>query len=124
VIKVGKAAVKRAGRKWVLSGGTECVFPFPEKFCSTPARWGLGQALWYRGRRPGVWNRSYAPMYEISLPLVPGQVYHLTCWLLGDRVYGPYGYTNLWYRVRNGGYVSDALLYTGTNDVISGVAHC
>jgi hypothetical protein len=124
-LRVGKRAVKRAGKEWLESGGTECVFPFPEKFCSVATtRWGLGQAVWSNGRPPGVWNRTYAPRREISEPLVPGKVYYLTCWLLGDRVYGPFGSTNLWYRVTNGGYVSDALLYTGTNDVIPGVAHC
>ena len=55
---------------------------------------------------------------------MPGNVYYLTCWLLGARVAGPYGNTDLWYRVTNGGYVSDALLYTGTNYVIPGVVHC
>jgi hypothetical protein len=125
VLRVGKAAVRRAAREWITSGGTECVFPFPERFCSVAnTRWGLGQAVWYNARPPGVWNRTFRPRYEISAPLVPGKVYYLTCWGLGDRVYGPFGYTNLWYRVANGGYVSDALLYTGTNDVIPGVAHC
>ncbi len=124
VLRVGKAAIKRAGKEWLMSDGTECVFPFPERFCSVPRRWGLGQALWYNGLRPGVWNRPYGARHQISDQLVPGRVYYLTCWVLGDRVYGPYGYTNLWYRVTNGGYVPDAVLYTGTNDVIPGVAHC
>jgi hypothetical protein len=120
---VAKRVIKRAGRKWLTSGGTECVFPFPDRFCTQRARNGLGQAL-YWGGPPGVWSRTYSPRREISSPLVVGQVYYLTCWLLGDRIYGPYGSTDLWYRVTNGGYVSDALLYTGTNYVIRGVAHC
>ena len=120
---VAKRTIKRAGKKWILSGGTECVFPFPQQFCTQQARNGLGQALYFGGP-PGVWNRGFSPRRQISAPLLVGRVYYLTCWVLGDRVNGPYGSTNLWYRVANGGYVSDALLYTGTNDVIRGVAHC
>ncbi len=124
--KVAVSAIKRSGRKWLESGGTVCVFPFPQAFCIAQEErvWGLGQAVWYNGLRPGVWNRTYSRQYEVTQPLIPGSVYYLTCWQLGDRVDGPWGSTDLWYRVVSGGYVSDALLYTGTNAVIAGVAHC
>jgi hypothetical protein len=126
VMGVAKYKIKRSARKYLSSGGTECEFPFPKRFCSKQRRqasWGLGQAVWYYGR-PGVWNRKYSRQYEVSAPLVPGRVYWLTCWRPGDRVNGPYGSTDLWYRVPSGGYVSDALLYTGTNNVIPGVDRC
>jgi hypothetical protein len=122
-LRFSKFVIKRSAKKWIKSGGTECQFPFPERFCTQRAREGLGQAVYYRGT-PGVWSRSVSPRHEVGAPLVVGSVYYLSCWLLGDRIYGPYGSTDLWYRLRNGGYVSDALLYTGTNYVISGVAHC
>ena len=71
-----------------------------------------------------MWSRPFGARHEVNAPLIPGQVYDLTCWALGDRVYGPFGYTNLWYRLTLGGYVPDALLYTGTNNVYPGVRHC
>jgi hypothetical protein len=122
--RFSKRVIRRSVSEWLSSGGTECQFPLPESFCSVRTRWGLGQALWYNGLRPGVWNRTYSPRFQVRQPLVPGYVYYLSCWRLGDRISGPYGSTNLWYFVPNGGYVSDALLYTGTNSVISGVRHC
>lgn len=125
VTRVGKAVIKYKWRKWVRSRWTDCEPPFPRSFCSRRLQyWGLGQAYWYKGAGPGVWNRPFSPRHEVSQALIPGAVYWLTCWRLGERVYGPYTYTNLWYRVVNGGYVSDALLYTGTDDVIPGVDHC
>ncbi len=79
----------------------------------------------YVGGVPGVWTRSYSPRQLFGPSLVVGRVYYLTCWVLGDRINGLYGSTtNLWYRVTNGGYVSDAFLYTGTDYVINGVEHC
>ena len=132
--RVGKEAGDQAldaATEWILSGGTECSFPFPQRFCSSRWRtsapgpvWGLGEAMWYYGRPPGVWSRPFGQRYEISRPLVPGTVYWLTCWTIGDRVYGPWGSNDLWYRVTNGGYTPDALLYTGTNYAIPGVRRC
>jgi hypothetical protein len=122
--KVARKTITNAGETWFESGGTECVFPFPQKFCVQRTVWGLGQALWYNGRRPGVWSRTVRPRHEVNQPLVANVVYDLTCWALGERVNGPYGSTDLWYRVVSGGYVSDALLYTGTNYVYPGVRHC
>ena len=100
--------------------------PFPSSFCSTRLeRWGLGQALWYRGQVPGVWNRTYSRQYQTSQPLTPRYMYWLTCWRYGDRVYGPYKSTTIWYRAAyRGGYVSGALLYTGSWNQIPGMPYC
>jgi hypothetical protein len=119
-----KREIKSSVRDWLISGGTDCQFPLPESFCSWRPRLGLGQAVSYYGRAPGVWNRPSSPRYEVSQPLVPGRVYYLYCWQYGESIRGPLGTTSLWYRVSNGGYVSDAFLYTGTNSAIPGVRRC
>lgn len=89
--------------------------------------WGLGQALRAtNGLPPGVWNRSFSRQYEVTAPLLVGQVYYLTCWQYGDNVVGPYGDSVLWYRVTSGGFVSNALLYTGVGPrrLLAGVDRC
>lgn len=125
---VAKGVLIKKATAYIASGGTDCSGITPDRFCSSrvdDGRLGLGQAMLSTdGRRPGVWDRTYSRQYEVAQPLVPGQVYYLSCWLLGDRVVGPYGSTDLWYRLWGSGYVSDALLYTGTNYQIPGVRRC
>jgi len=126
--RAGRKAIRTAAEEFLESDGEQCGYPLPETFCDRRpiagrVRWGVGQALLYNGRPPGVWNRPSTPRSLIGA-LVPNAVYYLTCWTLGDRVSGPFVSTDLWYRLVSGGYVSDALLYTGTNDVITGVRHC
>ena len=121
--KVARKKIVKSYDTYVRSNGTVCEFPFPARFCAP--RYGLGQAVPDRaGAAPGVWSWSWSPRREISRPLVIGEVYYLYCWQLGDQVTGIYGSTYLWYRVSNGGYVSDALLFTGTNDVLPNVPRC
>ena len=123
--KVGAAVIKYEYRKWLRSRGRDCDPPFPGTFCSQRLRrWGLGQALWHRGRVPGVWNNPFRPRYEVGRPLTPRFTYWLTCWTVGERLIGPYKNTNVWYWAATGGYVSDALLYTGAPNVIPGVDPC
>jgi hypothetical protein len=46
--KVGREVIENAGATYFESGGTECEFPLPARFCSQKrAVWGLGQALAY-----------------------------------------------------------------------------
>jgi hypothetical protein len=126
--QVGRKAVKSVV-KWRRSGGTRCDPPFPKRFCQArpSARrpmWGLGTALSYNGSRPGVWNRPTSPRRSDAYGLTAGSLYWLTCWTRGDRVSGPGGSSDLWYRLINGGYAADVWLYTGTDLVIPGVQHC
>jgi len=126
----GTAAAKAAAKAFIRSGACKAVLP--AKLCnlgSRPARrpstWGLGLAVRLpNGRVPGVWNSPSSVRHQLGSPLTPGSFYYLTCWTLGQRIAGPFGATTLWYRLTNRGYVSDALLYTGTNDVVPGVRHC
>jgi hypothetical protein len=125
---LAKKAVKSVA-KWERSGGTRCDPPFPKRFCQVgPSAqrplWGLGTAMSYNGSRPGVFNRPTSPRRADGYGLAAGSVYWLTCWTLGDRVSGPGGSSDLWYRLVNGGYAADVWLYTGTDAVIPGVQHC
>jgi hypothetical protein len=125
VTRYGMKKIKQEWREWRNSQGTDCDPPFPSSFCSTRLeRWGLGQALWSGGRAPGVWNRPNYQRREIGPPLTPRFVYWLSCWTYGDRVYGPYKNTTIWYWAAYRGYVSGALLYTGSWNQIPGVRRC
>jgi hypothetical protein len=126
----GKKALS-AAEEWVSSGGTQCNHPFPQKFCSSRTEpsapgpmWGLGLALSQPGEVPAVWNRVTSPRFHDAYGLAPGGVYWLTCWAHGDWVSGPGGFSNLWYRLTQGGFASDVWLYTGTDHAIPGVQHC
>jgi hypothetical protein len=126
----GTAAATAAAKAFIRTGACKAVLP--DKLCNIaksssrrPSTWGLGLAVRLpNGQVPGVWNSPSSVRHQVGPPLTPGRFYYLTCWTLGQRIAGPFGATTLWYRVTNGGYVSDALLYTGTNDVVPGVGHC
>ena len=126
----GTAAATAAAKAFIRSGVCKAVLP--AKLCNIgrsssrrPSTWGLGLAVRLpNGQVPGVWNSPSSVRHLVGGPLTPGVFYYLTCWTLGQRIAGPFGATTLWYRLTNGGYVSDALLYTGTNDVVPGVGHC
>ena len=85
---------------------------------------GTGLALGYYGLQPGVWSAPSVAATEVAPALIPGVAYELACWRRGDTIEGPFGTTDLWYRLPSGGYVTDAYLYTGTNRAIPGVRRC
>lgn len=43
----------------------------------------------------------------------------INCWTNGQAITGRYGTTSIWYTIDGGGYVTDAGLYTGTNDPVT-----
>ncbi|MDL9935585.1 CHAP domain-containing protein [Gordonia sp. ABSL1-1] len=43
----------------------------------------------------------------------------INCWTNGQAVTGKYGTTTIWYTVDGGGWVTDAGLYTGTNNPVT-----
>lgn len=48
-----------------------------------------------------------------------GQVIQISCTARGSSVTGPFGTTDLWDRMRDGGYISDAFVDTGSNDPVA-----
>jgi hypothetical protein len=127
--RMGKKAAKNAAEEafdlWLDSGATDCPQFLPEKyFCNeTPARWGVGQALSWRGRSPGTWSSPVSPRrYLGSLPV--GGFFWLTCFWYGDLVTDGGIRTSLWYRLSNNYWVNDGWVDTGTNSVIKGVRRC
>jgi hypothetical protein len=43
---------------------------------------------------------------------------HLSCWTYGSRHEGPWGSSNLWNRLTDGSWISDAFVWTGTFDPV------
>lgn len=41
------------------------------------------------------------------------------CQTIGDRVTGYYGTSNIWNRIRDGGYIADAYVYTGSDGMVA-----
>jgi len=128
--EVGKQAAEHALEEWLLNGKCSSLLP-AQYFCPrTPLRWGLGYALTWGGRQPGVWTSPSSPRRLVRLTdgtvyaLRVGTLYWLTCHVRGDLVTDGGIRTNLWYRLRSGGYVNDGWLQTGTNSVIPGVRSC
>jgi hypothetical protein len=122
VVEVAKEAVKQ----WLESKAKECPHPLLRKyFCSRPPElhWGRGLALGFGGRWPGEF---YSPWVPRNPPRVlrPGVVFWLVCWSAGAPVNNGVFRSNLWYRLTNRLWVSDAWLDTGTNRRLPGVAHC
>lgn len=50
--------------------------------------------------------------------LAPGTVITLVCHVQGDSVSGPWGRSTVWNRLENGGFVTDAWVFTGSNNPI------
>jgi hypothetical protein len=123
--RVPKAAAKRIFKEWVKSEATSCDGPLPSRyFCpSRPLRWGVGTAMIFNGQGPTTWSSTQSPASFMGR-LQPGAAYWLTCWVAGSRTSVGSSTSNLWYRLTNGAYVSDAWMYTGTNYPIPGVARC
>jgi hypothetical protein len=119
-------AAKKVIKKWIKQKAKECPDPLPRWFfCRRPpeSRWGRGMALEIGGRWAGEF---YSPGQPRNPPRIlrPGFVFWLTCWSAGARIDNGVFTSNLWYRLTDGLWVSDGWLYTGTNQPISGVAHC
>jgi hypothetical protein len=126
--KAGKEIAEQAFDSWVQSAGSDCpTFLTVRFFCTRPpttqARWGVGQALTWRGRVPGTWS-SPGVVRSIRGSLRVGAFYWLTCYAYGDLVSDGGISTRLWYRLRSGVWVNDGWVDTGTNDVIPGVSRC
>jgi hypothetical protein len=125
-----KAAASGALKRWLSERECSPLLP-SEFFCpEEPLQWGVGQALTWNGRVPGVWTSPSSPREPVRLEsgapytLRSGVLYWLTCYAWGDRGRDTWIGTSLWYRLRSGGYVNDGWLETGTNDVIPGVRRC
>jgi len=54
--------------------------------------------------------------YSILRSVAPGGYsVAINCWVDGQSITGPYATSSRWYKVEGGGYVSDAMINTGTN---------
>jgi surface antigen len=58
--------------------------------------------------------------YGATGSLANGTGVTIQCTAHGEWINGQYGHTNLWDNIGNGRYVSDALVYTGTNNPVAG----
>jgi hypothetical protein len=128
--RVTKAGATWAFRRWVSEQKCSPLLP-TEFFCpEEPPRWGVGQGLSWNGRVAAVWSSPVSPRTPVRVStgapdtLRPGVLYWLTCYARGDWARDTWIDTNLWYRLRSGGYVNDGWLLTGANDVIPGVRPC
>jgi hypothetical protein len=128
--EITKEVGKEALHELLVEGRCSALLP-ARFFCpSKPPVWGLGFALNWGGRSPGVWNSPSSPRRLIRLQnggvytLRPGVLYWLTCYAYGDKVSDGGIVTRLWYRLRSRGWVNDGWVDTGTNYVIPGVRHC
>lgn len=52
--------------------------------------------------------------------IAAGAAVSLDCFSYGQAVAGPYGTSTIWYRLSGGGWVTDALLETGSNNPVTG----
>ena len=78
-------------------------------FAATGHTIGSGSVSVYSG--PGSSNSATG-----SLPVGAAVSFH--CFIAGQRVTGPYGTEDLWDALDSGGYVPDALIYTGSNSAV------
>lgn len=54
--------------------------------------------------------------YAILRSVAPGGYsLGINCWVSGQSIAGPYATSSIWYTVEGGGYVSDAMIITGSN---------
>jgi uncharacterized protein YraI len=58
--------------------------------------------------------------YGVIGSLANGTPVNIYCTARGEWIRGQYGDTNLWDNIGSGRYVSDALVYTGTNNPVAG----
>jgi hypothetical protein len=118
---------KHGLQEWARSDGTECPWFLPASyFCPTTNKWsywGVGYAVQWGGRVGGIFNRPSGRRYRWGL-LRPGRLFWLTCYTSGDKSWDGRVYSTLWYRLPGGGYINDAWVETGTNDVVPGVSPC
>jgi hypothetical protein len=120
------ALVKRVVKKWASGKAKECPSPLPRWFfCSRPAepQWGRGMAVDIGGQWPGEFYSPWSPSNPPRV-LRPGYVFWLTCWSSGAVIDNGVFRSNLWYRLTNGLWASDAWLYTGTNEPLPNVGRC
>ena len=114
-------------QEWVETRATECNNVLPWWFfCNRPPKpvWGRGVAVEIRGYWPGVFVSPWRVDRGSVRSLSPGRAVWLTCWSLGTKINNGWRYSNYWYKLIDGYWVSDAWLYTGTNKPLRGVAHC
>jgi hypothetical protein len=114
-------------KEWVKEQATECPSVLPHWFfCTRPPKpvWGRGVAVQIGRYVPGEFVSPWRVDRGYVRLLRPGTVYWLTCWSLGTKITNAVRYSNYWYRLTDGYWVSDAWLYTGTNTPLRGVANC
>lgn len=58
--------------------------------------------------------------YGVVGSLADGTTVSISCAARGEWITGQYGDTNLWDYIGSGRYISDALVYTGTNNPVAG----
>lgn len=117
-------------KEWLREEKCSNLLPAPFFCRPRPSIWGVGFALSWHGRSPGVWTSPRSPRQLVRrrngsvYGLTPGVLYWLTCYARGDRVSDGGIVTNLWYRLPSRGWVNDGWLSTGTNSPIPGVRRC
>jgi hypothetical protein len=117
-------------KEWLREEKCSNLLPAPFFCPPRPSIWGVGFALSWHGRSPGVWTSPNSPRQLVRLRngatygLTPGVLYWLTCYVRGDRVTDGGIATNLWYRLPSRGWVNDGWVNTGTNYPIPGVRRC
>lgn len=85
---------------------------------ATPAFAGVtGTVITPSGERLYVRSGPGASYSEIGA-LARGTVVSFSCYTNGTAVTGPYGTETAWDRLDSGGYVSDAWIYTGSNNAV------
>jgi hypothetical protein len=109
-----KAALTQYGLPYGCAHGW-----IPRYFCpSQRPTYGIGYSVY---ASTPVWTESGA-VYSYPLPLYTPL--KLLCYTAGVTHSIGNLTSNLYYQLPNGGYVNDAWIYTGTNNVIPGVPHC
>jgi hypothetical protein len=114
-------------KEWVKKRATECNNVLPWWFfCNRPPKpvWGRGVAVQIGGYWPGEFVSPWRVDRGLVGRLRPGRVFWLTCWSLGIKINNGWRYSNYWYKLTDGYWVSDAWLYTGTDKPLRGVAYC
>lgn len=93
-------------------GGKLVPCPTPITYPTKVAH--VGTVAVRRGATLGVraTPRQHAHQYR---QLKPGAKVLIVCQTRGSKVKGTYGPTRIWNRLKHGGWVSDAYVYTGSN---------
>jgi hypothetical protein len=115
-VKRNRALDRARVRRWGIVGaaatvlllGLQVVDAAPS-LAATGKAIGSGSVPIYSG--PGNANSASG-----SVPVGTTVSFH--CFVAGQRVSGPYGAEDLWDALDSGGYIPDALIYTGSNSAV------